>query len=57
MMIVNMSVTPADDEEAVLVLAAFSTMLQSMALKGISISVSVNTYGEDEENVEPEATS
>jgi hypothetical protein len=49
MMTVNLSVLPADEEESVMVLNMASTLLQSLALKGISVSVSVNTYGEDEE--------
>lgn len=49
MITITLSVNPANDEEAALVRSAFTTMLQSLAFKGISVSLSANAYDEDEE--------
>lgn len=54
MMTLNLSVAPGNDEEAALALAAFATMIQSLGLKGFSVTLSVNTYGEEDEE-KPEA--
>lgn len=49
MMNLSLLASPENDEEAALVLAAFSAFVQSLALKGIAVSMHVTPYTEDEQ--------
>lgn len=55
MMNINLSVLPTDDDEAALALSAVTTLMQSLAFKGVGVSVSINTYNDSVEE-EPEET-
>lgn len=49
MITINMSVLPTTDEETSDALDILVLVTKSLVVKGISVSLSINTYGEDEE--------
>lgn len=53
---ITLSIQPASDKETADALSMVTLVVQSLAAKGIDVSLSVNTYGEDDESApeEPE---
>lgn len=45
----TLSVLPTSDKETADALGMLTLVVQSLAAKGIDVSLSVNTYGEDDE--------
>jgi hypothetical protein len=49
MIIVNLNVNPGTDEEAVTALTELEQVTKSLGLKGISVSLSINSYAEEKD--------